>query len=1014
MSGFLQKKSGGTQMTASTRWQLRWCRIAANILFYHAKENDAKPLGFVLLEECEAVALKPEATSNDLTTTGKFVFSVGAKRQRQFEFFAETEEQRRKWLDAIENARFQVQVAQKNTLLHQLEEEKKRVAQLERECDRLRAANSQLRSAKNTKIPKTTVSPILIDGQEIDEEAVIRVQTLVRVWTAARKWKKLVNVYVKSDHASVLRKRNMTIRELVKDEETYVGQLDMLVNLFEKSFTMAASSSKPIISPQEVTEIFRNSSTLLFAHQLFLSKLNEKMGEWPSVLLGDVFAMLVPILSIYNDYVRNLQHAMKVLAQCKKSRNTTGWTVFAQKGEEGQNGSGQSTFVRLLSRCEMKAQISLETLLISPMLQVPRYVQQITEIVKCTPHDHIEAEKLSAACKRLQILSDDILERRSDAEDRRVVLEIEKNFAEGCVEILDSVFVRQSQFLFRDKGKEQKRQVFLFTTVLVVAQQTPTKKWKQTGEGCCVLYLKDGIFLSTENENLEIIFKSKKDVTFNLILAAQSSEEKMSFVSDLRQTLAAHGVVDATAEKPKEQEFVDTAEIKFTKSENEGVRVRAATVNNLLRLLTDPEKTQVADVEFLNTFLLAYRTYTTSEVVLNHLIEQYNSNNVSSADTQTSDRWLNPEEGAVSAVRLRVFNVLRHWLTKHNYDFEEITLRTSATTFLEKIQMSDSPAEKKMATTLLKLFSAKDSSLTVVVDMVLHPERESYRLLMTSMSDVTLDASPRVMAEQLTLIDSEVFRSIHAKEFIGQAWAKKNKYERAPRIMAMIERFNAVSTWVSTSVITAAHKKRTNVLAQWIETAEQCLSLNNYNGVMQILAGLGASAVYRLRMTWEELPPKTQKSFEDMRELMSQKGNFSALRDRLRQSDTPCVPYLGVYLTDLTFCDDGNPDYLEENGVSLVNVTKMRLISQTLRDIKQYQHTPYSLHPDQQIVAFWLAVQPMSDDDLYAASLRIQPRGAQPSGSARLAPASGESGGTTRQRGLSSAGSMRISPSFQV
>lgn len=65
--------------------------------------------------------------------------------------------------------------------------------------------------------------------------------------------------------------------------------------------------------------------------------------------------------------------------------------------------------------------------------------------------------------------------------------------------------------------------------------------------------------------------------------------------------------------------------------------------------------------------------------------------------------------------------------------------------------------------------------------------------------------------------------------------------------------------------------------------------------------------------------------------LVSSDGRFKNMRDALHRCDLPCIPYLGMYLTDLSFIEEGTPDFTEEE---LVNFSKMRMVSFYFCDVE--------------------------------------------------------------------------------
>ena len=59
------------------------------------------------------------------------------------------------------------------------------------------------------------------------------------------------------------------------------------------------------------------SEILLFLHQIFYKGLKKKLENWPTIFIGDLFDFLLPVLNIYQEYVRNHHYSLQILTELK-------------------------------------------------------------------------------------------------------------------------------------------------------------------------------------------------------------------------------------------------------------------------------------------------------------------------------------------------------------------------------------------------------------------------------------------------------------------------------------------------------------------------------------------------------------------------------------------------------------------------------------------------------------------------------------------------------------------------
>mmetsp|Transcript_637 Transcript_637/g.885 ORF Transcript_637/g.885 Transcript_637/m.885 type:complete len:501 (+) Transcript_637:242-1744(+) len=265
------------------------------------------------------------------------------------------------------------------------------------------------------------------------------------------------------------------------------------------------------------------------------------------------------------------------------------------------------------------------------------------------------------------------------------------------------------------------------------------------------------------------------------------------------------------------------------------------------------------------------------------------------------------------------------------------------------------------------------------------------------------DLDPVEVAQQLTLIEHDIFKDIQDVEFHNLNWKKEDPKVRrklAANILRMVERFNTVSFWVATEIVMKTDiKDRVVALKKFISVAEALAQMNNFNGVMEVIAGLNLFAVERLRNTWAQVPSKMEQVVRDLNALMENRGNYKEYRNALKNCKGPCVPYLGVCLRDIIFIEEGNTNFIDKKP-EVINFEKIRLTGDVLiNQVRKYQLMPYPFDHNEVLQDFLKKLLILPEELLYKHSLICEPNSA----------ASGTNSATAS--GTSSATSSNSSPS---
>ncbi|KAI8913368.1 ras guanine nucleotide exchange factor domain-containing protein [Gorgonomyces haynaldii] len=362
------------------------------------------------------------------------------------------------------------------------------------------------------------------------------------------------------------------------------------------------------------------------------------------------------------------------------------------------------------------------------------------------------------------------------------------------------------------------------------------------------------------------------------------------------------------------------------------IQVMLATPQKIFDILNDVNEDFNED--FVDTIILTFRNYTTPDQLLDSLIDRFN--NPLAVDDATFDYK--------SAQQRRVLAIVHHWIENGWPDFGLSTpLRNRLNLFLQKLASDFKSDFTVLAQRLFTLAKNQfDEFEKLLEDYTLEELQEDNKEKKNAKFNISLldKLTPTEICQNLCIHNYDIFKTIHPIEFLNEIWKKDN--EASPSFRYFVDRFDRESYWVATELImgdaATDQKMRIRYLAKFITIANECIQTNNFFSAFSIISGLNLTPVQRLKKTWEALPEKSKKEWEEVSKLADPSKNMKNYRDRLATATSPMVPFLPIYLKDLTFINDGNQNKIR----GLVNVDKLRMMAGRVLEIIDLGESAYS------------------------------------------------------------------------
>ncbi|XP_029674770.1 uncharacterized protein LOC115242528 [Formica exsecta] len=181
------------------------------------------------------------------------------------------------------------------------------------------------------------------------------------------------------------------------------------------------------------------------------------------------------------------------------------------------------------------------------------------------------------------------------------------------------------------------------------------------------------------------------------------------------------------------------------------------------------------------------------------------------------------------------------------------------------------------------------------------------RFLKMNLRITVWDLDSTTLATQLTMIDRDLFVRIPATEI--EVLIHQRSSRNAPNVGAWIAFSHRIACLTVSEILAIKQlDMRTRIMARFINAADKCFALGNFQSCRSILAGLQAPPIYRLRRSWSYLRTHHANRYESMEKLSkiyrSPRCSKYQKTWTVAERSPPCMPYVGHFLIKVLGLND--------------------------------------------------------------------------------------------------------------
>jgi hypothetical protein len=246
-----------------------------------------------------------------------------------------------------------------------------------------------------------------------------------------------------------------------------------------------------------------------------------------------------------------------------------------------------------------------------------------------------------------------------------------------------------------------------------------------------------------------------------------------------------------------------------------------------------------------------------------------------------------------------------------------------------------------------KLVDVARHKLVVEADAAIAKDRKSL-----------VSFTPRQIAAQLILIDNKIFQAVDLDAIKNYKQSEDRLADDDP-IQIYHDWCRYVSSWVQYEILgQTEEEKRIQAMSQWLSVSALLSASRDYNMLKLVGAVLGSSPVKKadgLVSGLKENQKFQLKKLEERTSIAKHHANLRYEMEDKHQREKPCIPYLEVYLEDLSRLNiQKATDSIHRRSCE---VEIIRILD-ILRDFQTAARNFDEIHEPDNVIQHWILTRP--------------------------------------------------------